>query len=153
MSEQPITDFLLAGLQMRLEAATSEEAVHELVAALPPGPPVRDVAKLLEAALLRESEGCTWLGRGLALPHARTDAVDSLVAAAGLSKAGIPWGPDGERATIVIFAAVPKMQVRAYLDFVRRITMVVRNDTQARALLGAADPNSFRAEWQRAMRA
>lgn len=151
MSEQPINDSVLGGVQLRLAAKTPEDAVRELAATLPPGPPVRDAAKLLAAALAREGESCTFLGRGLALPHARTDAVDALVTAAGLSREGIPWGPAGERAHLVIFAAVPKTQVRAYLDFVRRLTLAVRNDARARALLGAADEAIFRAEWQRAM--
>jgi mannitol/fructose-specific phosphotransferase system IIA component (Ntr-type) len=153
MKTPAISGQVLGAVRLALEATTPPAAIAELASALPAGGRVRDPQRLLAEALAREGEGTTWLGRGLALPHARTDAVAGIIAAAGRSGAGIPWGPAGERASFVVLIGVPKAKVRDYLEFVRRLTVAMRDETRARSLLEAPGEQAFRDAWQAAMEA
>ncbi|MBR6797599.1 MAG: PTS sugar transporter subunit IIA [Opitutales bacterium] len=73
------------------------------------------------AALERERTSSTFLGRGLALPHGRTDALDEIRIAVGISDAGIPWDEDGNRAHLVILLGVPASMIRDYLLLMQKI--------------------------------
>jgi len=134
-----------------MHAATPEDAIQELAALFPDNAIAGGRDKLETAAIEREREASTWLGKGLALPHARTYAVSNIVAAVGRSDVGIPWGPNGEQAQIIVLVGVPKPQVRGYLELVRRLIAIFRDESRVRAWLDAADPEVVRAEWSRAM--
>ena len=73
------------------------------------------------AALERERTSSTFLGRGLALPHGRTDALDEIRIAVGVSDSGIPWDEDGNRAHLVILLGVPASMIRDYLLLMQKI--------------------------------
>jgi PTS system fructose-specific IIC component len=151
MKTPALSDKILGAVNLALEAATPAAAMAELAPALAEHGRVRDAQRLLAEALAREAEGSTWLGRGLALPHARTDAVGGIVASVGRSAEGIAWGPAGERARLVVLVGVPKAKVRDYLEFVRRLSVAMRDDAGARALLEADGEAAFRAAWTAAM--
>lgn len=73
------------------------------------------------AALEREHTSSTFLGRGLALPHGRTDALDEIRIAVGVSDAGIPWDDAGNRAHLVLLLGVPAAMIRDYLLLMQKI--------------------------------
>ncbi|MBN1444292.1 MAG: PTS sugar transporter subunit IIA [Planctomycetes bacterium] len=114
-------------------------ALRELAARLGRADGVVDGAALLSAIEAREAEGPTFLGQGLALPHARTPAVASIVAAVGTSPRGIPWGPAGERAHLVFAVAAPSKEVRGYLDLVSRLTRAARKPGWTARLASSPD--------------
>ena len=70
-------------------------------------------------ALEREEEISTYLGRGIALPHARVEALQQPLLCVGRSPAGIPW-PE-EPARLIFFLCVPEHQPELYLHFVSRL--------------------------------
>lgn len=69
---------------------------------------IRDEAKVAQAAFEREAQGTTGIGDGIAIPHAKTDAVLSPVVAFARSRNGIDWGSaDGGTAKLIFMVAVP----------------------------------------------
>ncbi|MBE2214381.1 MAG: PTS sugar transporter subunit IIA [Opitutaceae bacterium] len=109
-----------------LAAHDAAGAIRELGARLAVAPGVLDGAALIEAIETRERQATTYLGGGIAMPHARTTAVDRLVVAVGLSPNGLAWSSPRELARLVFLVGVPREEVRGYLEMVRRITQAVR---------------------------
>ena len=70
---------------------------------------VRDPERVAQAAFAREEIGTTGIGEGIAIPHAKTDAVTSPVVAFARSRDGIDWkSVDGTKATLIFMIAVPE---------------------------------------------
>lgn len=128
-----------------LRATERLDAIRELGALMAGAPGVLDAPALVREVERREEEGSTFLGRGLALPHARSDAVDRIVAAAGTSSGGLPWGENGERAHLVIFVGVPRHAIRGYLELVSRLTKAARRPGWVDSLGSCTEAASFAA--------
>ncbi|RSS71767.1 fructose-specific PTS transporter subunit EIIC [Streptomyces sp. WAC06614] len=92
-----------------LAADTKEAAIREMAGLLAGTGNVRDVDELVRVALAREAQGTTGLGEGIAIPHAKTDAVSRPTVGFARSAAGIEWGSlDGTKAGLVFMIAVPE---------------------------------------------
>ena len=60
--------------------------------------------------------------KGVAVPHGRTDAVDRLVCAIGVSPDGVDFGAaDGEPTRIVVLVLTPRDGADPYLQFVASV--------------------------------
>ncbi len=66
------------------------------------------------AALLREESEPTYVGRGMAVPHARVSGLPLAAMYVARSRKGIPWG-DGE-ARLVVFTAAAEEKPEQYLQ-------------------------------------
>lgn len=64
---------------------------------------IKDRKKVLKALLDREDLGSTGLENGLAIPHARTNAVDGVTLALGISKEGIDFQSADNRLSHLFF--------------------------------------------------
>ncbi|MFF4276801.1 fructose-specific PTS transporter subunit EIIC [Streptomyces sp. NPDC001536] len=96
-------------VKVELDAADKEAAVREMAGLLARSGEVADVDELVATALRREAQGTTGLGEGIAVPHAKTDAVSAPVVGFARSAEGIEWGSlDGTRARLVFMIAVPE---------------------------------------------
>jgi fructose PTS system EIIBC or EIIC component len=72
---------------------------------------VRDVDAVVAAALARERQGTTGVGRGIAIPHAKSAEVSAPLVAFARSAEGVEWeSMDGEPAHLVFLIAVPEEQ-------------------------------------------
>jgi PTS system fructose-specific IIC component len=70
---------------------------------------IADVGLVAQAAFRRETHGTTSMGNGIAIAHAKCEAVLAPVLAFARSRQGIDWNsPDGEKATLIFMIAVPK---------------------------------------------
>ena len=70
---------------------------------------ITDVGLVAQAAFRRETHGTTSMGNGIAIAHAKSEAVLAPVLAFARSKQGIDWNSaDGEKATLIFMVAVPK---------------------------------------------
>ncbi|MBI2193615.1 MAG: cation:proton antiporter [Planctomycetes bacterium] len=106
----------------RLSASNAQEAIHALVQA---ACPLRGLKpEEVEAAVWQREEVMpTGVGHGLALPHARIDALSKSVVAIGLSRAGIDFGSDdGQPAHIIGLLLTPKGNTSLQLELLADIT-------------------------------
>ena len=86
-----ITDLLKAcSVELNGTPQTKEETIKQMVALMEKGGNVTDVEKYKAGVFAREEEGTTGIGEGIAIPHAKTDAVN----APGLAAMVIPAGVD-----------------------------------------------------------
>ena len=122
-----------------LTARDAAGAIDEIARTLKHAPGVVDLPALTRAVQVRETHASTYLGGGVAIPHARTDAVDHLVIGVGLSREGLRWGPSIELARLVFLIGVPRDDDQAYLAVVRRITQTVRRLAWIEAAVTCSD--------------
>lgn len=81
------------------------------------------VAAVEHALARRERLGSTALGEGVAIPHARIEGVDEVVAAYLRLRQPLPFAaPDGLPVTHVLVLLAPKQAARAHLDILADAT-------------------------------
>ena len=86
----------------------------------------------------REELGSTGIGKGVALPHAKTKAVDELVVTLGISKNGIEYDSlDEENVKIFFMFLCPEEDTQEYLKVLARISRWIKEDRFRESLLKA----------------
>jgi mannitol/fructose-specific phosphotransferase system IIA component (Ntr-type) len=88
-----------------LKSSTRDGAIEELVAAMAEAGAIskRSVKDAVSAVMARENQATTGIGKGIALPHAKTKTVRKAVGTIGRSSAGINFNAlDSKPVYIVI---------------------------------------------------
>lgn len=140
-----LADLLADGrVKVPLVGGTKDEILTELVelvaADLAPGA----AAPILDAVRDREREMTTGFGEGIAIPHGRTPAVDTLGIAAGVTREPIEYDAvDGEPVRIVFLLVGPETAAGEHVRTLARIARVVRRPEVRRALLEATTGSDF----------
>jgi fructose-specific phosphotransferase system IIA component len=132
-------DFLSSdSIKVNLESRTKAEVVEELVDLLVAAGNVSNKNAAIKVLLDREELGSTGIGQGVAIPHAKSDAVKELVAAFGLSKSGIDFDAlDGEPVNIFFLLLAPEEAAGNHLKALARISSLLKDKHFRRALLSA----------------
>ncbi len=102
-----------------LRATDEHDAIHQLAATFARIAGLPDAQALVNSALLREESEPTYLGKGMALPHARVEGLQHAGVCIARSVAGIPWHT--ERARLIMFIAVPEEAPELYLHLMSRL--------------------------------
>lgn len=134
-----------------LAVNSRETALRTLHRALASHPAVVDGERLLRDVLERVMLASVCIAPEVALPHARTDAVTSLVL--GVARIAAPGvGFDGEHphVRLMFLIGAPRSAVDEYLRLVAHISRVLKKEGTYAALLDAPDEHAFRAILARA---
>ncbi|PSP55392.1 PTS fructose transporter subunit IIA [Halobacteriales archaeon QS_1_67_19] len=100
---------------------------------------VEDREAALDALLARERETTTGVGKGIGIPHAKTDAVTSPSLAFARSESGIDFeAMDGEPATLIFMILVPESGAEDHLDILSSLSRALMHEA-VRADLHAAE--------------
>ena len=127
---------------VELTATDRDAAIAELVGIAARTGKVNDPAAVVASALAREATVSTGLGDGIAIPHAKTDAVSAPVVVYARSRAGIDWSSrDGKPASELFLIAVPEQAAGdAHLTILGALSRKLVNP-QFRSELSAAGPD------------
>ncbi|MFA7652850.1 MAG: PTS sugar transporter subunit IIA [Candidatus Omnitrophota bacterium] len=113
-----------------IKSVKKEDVIKELVEALIAAGDIekRCRNKLIESLMSREALGSTAIGQGIAIPHAKSDCVEKLVAAFGLSKKGVDFDSlDGEPAYIFFLLVAPQDSAGPHLKALARISRLLKD--------------------------
>ncbi len=92
-----------------------------------------------QEVLEREKLGSTGIGEGVAIPHARTDAVKELILVFARTREPIDFAAEDKRPVRLLFLlAVPVKGLKSYLMTLARISRVVRKESVRTNLLKAS---------------
>ena len=142
-----IMDFLSKkAILTDIKSAKKEEVIKELVDALISAGEIekRYRNKLIEALTTRESLGSTAIGQGIAIPHAKSDCVDKLIAAFGISKKGVDFDSlDGEPAYIFFLLLAPQDSAGPHLKALARISRLLKDKYFRDSLRACTDDKSI----------
>ncbi len=109
-----------------LKGKEKKEIIRELIDVLVQNKKIKekDKEEVFRCVMEREKLGSTGVGLGVAIPHGRTQAVDKIVAALGISPEGVEFDTlDGEP---VHFAFLIVSPLEATSDYLRAISYVAR---------------------------
>ena len=111
-----------------LKQKTKKEIIHELVDVLAESKHLKDKKAFLNLILKREKLGSTGIGNGLAIPHAKSDAVDNFCVAFGRQNEGVDFGAlDGEKTYLFFMLASPADNVGGHLKILADISYFVKD--------------------------
>lgn len=100
--------------------------------------------EVLRAVLERETVLSTGIGGGVAIPHAKTDAVPTLRIAAGRTAQGVDYDAlDGEPVRLCFLLVGPESDAGAHVKALSRIARVVRRESVREQLNQAKDIDEF----------
>ncbi|MGL4308223.1 PTS sugar transporter subunit IIA [Cetobacterium sp. SF1] len=140
-----ITDYMSKDLiSLDLKGKNKEEILLELSELMSKSKNVSDKSSIYKALIEREKLGSTGIGKGVAIPHAKTDAVSGLTVAFGVSKEKIDFKSlDGENVNIFFVFASPFKDSQIYLKVLARISRLIREEEFRQKLLGCKTPEEI----------
>ena len=84
---------------------------------------------IYKALVDREKLGSTGIGKGVAIPHAKTESAKELTVAFGISRKGIDFNSmDDEEVYIFFVFASPNKDSQIYLKVLARISRLIREE-------------------------
>ena len=116
-----------------------DSALQEMIVCAHRAGAVRDPVLLRETLSIRERVGSTAIGKGVAVPHARSLAVVEPRLVVARSKRGIDWGAaDGDPVRLVLLAISPsELSDEVYHEFIARAVAVGRLQRNRHKLIEA----------------
>lgn len=128
---------------LHLQSTERTAALREVAQLLVGHPAMADFDGFYAELLARDRLDTTCLGHAIAIPHARTAAVKSIVLAIGRSDAGIHFENNGEPVRLLFMLGTPKSQPGDYLLVVSALCRLLKEPAQRAALFAAATPADF----------
>ena len=132
------------GIDLNVKVSTKEQAIDKLVSLMDATGKISDVAAYKAAVKKREEEGTTAMGEGVAIPHAKTDAVKAPGLAAMLVPDGCDYDtPDGEPAKLFFLIAAPNTEDNVHLDVLAQLSILLMDDSFRQNLMAAKTVEEF----------
>ncbi len=124
-----VLDYLeIDSISVNLKAKNKAEAITELCGILKDQGKVSDSESLVAALIQREKLGSTGIGQGIAIPHAKSETLDKVVAAMGISRKGVDFEAlDGETVHIIFLLLAPPDSAGLHLKILARISRLLKD--------------------------
>ena len=131
-------------ISLTMNARDKEASIKELVQLLESSHGVNTRGEILSKVLQRESMMSTGIGNGVAIPHGKTRLLDHLLAACGVSPAGVDFDTmDGEPATLFILLVSPESLRGPHVKALANVSRLLKEESVRNALRSAATPAQF----------
>lgn len=143
--ELKISEYLkLEAIIMEIKAKEKIAAIDELVEHMVAKKLVRDGKEFIKALAKRENLESTGIGDGIAIPHARTDAVQDLILAFARSPEGIDFSSiDGKPSHIIFLIASPEGKKSEYIMALAKLSRLLRKHPVRELLRDAKNPKEI----------
>lgn len=128
-------------IKLALESDEKASVITELVDLLVDADRVEDRGEVLKAVLDREKMMSTGIGKGVAIPHARTSATEKLLLAFGRSPKGVKFESlDAKLVDLVFLLVFPKINPTESVKTLGKMARLLDNDQLREALRRAKSP-------------
>jgi len=131
-------------IDLDLDINNKEEILKEMAGLLKKEDKVKSKDKFLAKIIEREREGSTGFGRGIAVPHGKSETVNELSLAIGRSKDGVEYqSMDGKKVQLIFMVADFQGYSPEYLKLVSTLVKWLREDDFRENLIAAEDKSEF----------
>ncbi len=131
-------------IKIELKGHTKEEVINELCNVIVDYWGIKDKNEFLDKILERESIESTGIGRGIALPHARTDAVRGVVIAFGRSLKGIDYNSWDQKPVYMVFMIGSSHDSNSdYIKILSSLSCILRIDEFRERIMEAKTPDEI----------
>ncbi|TDT69147.1 PTS system IIA component (Fru family) [Hypnocyclicus thermotrophus] len=140
-----ITDFMEEKLiKLDLDLEDKKEALNKFSEILSFSENIIDKEKCYKDLNEREMLGTTGIGKGVAIPHAKTKAATRLTIAFVSAKTPIEYESlDGEKVKLFFIFASPSSESKVYLKILARISRLIREEVFRNKLINAKTPKEI----------
>jgi mannitol/fructose-specific phosphotransferase system IIA component (Ntr-type) len=124
-------------IKVPLKSTTKADVLVEMVDVLADGKNWDSAqrAQVLKAVEERESLGSTGIGKGICIPHAQSEAIDSICLAVGISKEAIDFdSPDNLKSKLFFLVVAPVSAASAHVEVLATIARSCSSATFRRLL-------------------
>ena len=113
-----------------IEGTTKEEVLKALCNQLFNTGYINDVDDFYADVLAREEEGLTGLGKGIAIPHGKSESVINTTIAIGKTKQPIEWGSldDKPVEVILLFAVKHSDATTTHIKLLQKVAIMLADD-------------------------
>ncbi|MCE3202204.1 PTS fructose transporter subunit IIABC [Paenibacillus sonchi] len=138
-----ITDLLVKETMiMNLQAVSKEAAIDELIASLAASGRINDPVLFKKKILEREAQSSTGIGGGIAMPHAKTRAVNEPTVVFAKSAAGVDFASlDEEPAKLFFMIAAPEGAGNMHMRTLAALSRLLIESDFIEALMNAGTPD------------
>lgn len=127
---------------MDLQSTTKNEVIDEMIASLEKHHVINNADQFKEAILKREEQATTGLGNGIAMPHAKTAAVNEATVLFAKSNKGVDYESlDGEPAYLFFMIAVPDGAYDTHLQALAALSRSLLDEKFIEGLKSAKTPD------------
>ena len=128
-------------VKVPLQGTTKSEVIQELAQLLATAGKVNDAGPIVDALRKREDLGSTGLENGIAVPHCKTDSVDTLTLAIGISPKGVDFDAmDGAPSTLFFCMLAPPDQSGPHIEALSEIARLTQSQSFCRVLKASNTP-------------
>ena len=131
-------------ITLSLKGTTKEAVIEEMIDVLMAAGKIKDLKdrkETLKAVLDRERKMSTGMQNCIAIPHGKTDRVESLIAAIGIMKEGMDFGSlDGQPSKIFVMTLSPDTRTGPHIQFLAEISRQLSDPTVRERILNATKP-------------
>ena len=121
-----------------LEGQNKEDVINELIDLFKEDPRVIDLEKVRDAVLEREKIMSTGVGKGFAIPHGKTNAVNDILAAFGKTGRPVEYDSlDGHPVYLVFLLVGKDNLVSKHIKLLSRISRMMNKDEFREKLIKA----------------
>lgn len=131
-------------IQLNGASGSKKETLDAMVALMAKSGKIADVEKYRRGVYLREEEGTTGIGEGIAIPHCKSDAVKEPGLAAMVIRDGVDFDSlDGERVNLIFLIAAPDTKDNVHLDVLSKLSVLLMDENFTTALRNAKSVDEF----------
>ncbi|HBO41490.1 MAG TPA: hypothetical protein DD477_09775 [Spirochaetaceae bacterium] len=131
-------------VSLDLQGDSKEAVIRELLGLLQTAGKIVSVDTALAEIMAREQSMSTGMQDGIAIPHAKSDTVEHLVAAVGLKRGGMDFASlDGQPTTIVVLSLSPKKHPEAHLEFLAGVGSILHDPAKRQEILQAGNAGAL----------
>jgi fructose-specific phosphotransferase system IIA component len=131
-------------VKVDLRSRTKHEVLEEMVSLLEEAGKIRDKKKVLDAILKREDLMSTGIGNGVAIPHAKIENLNGVLAAFGKSEAGIDFDALDAKPVHLIFLLIVDEAVHGgHVKILARISRLLKRAHFRKTLKKASTPQEI----------
>lgn len=125
-------------ISIGIQAETKHATIDEVVDLLEGHPQIKDLDEVRHAVHERETLMSTGVGLGLALPHAKTNAVETSLAAFGIRRPGIDFESiDGVPVELIFLLVGPESARSEHIRILSWISRMMQSADVRKQLLDA----------------
>lgn len=125
-------------VRVGMPGGTKEEVLNNLIDSLETSPAIRNLEEVRAAIFDREQIMSTGVGKGLALPHAKSPAVRESVAAFAVTQQAIDFGSiDDQRVRLIFLLVGTEAAKSEHIKVLSRVSRLMNRDQFRSRLLKA----------------
>lgn len=125
-------------IDINLKGNTKSEIIDEMIDILYKAGKLNDREEYKKEILKREQQGSTGMEEGIAIPHAKTNAVKNSTVAIGISKKGVDYESlDGELSHLFFMIAASDTSADSHIEILSKITTLLLEDEIREGILHA----------------